>query len=266
MTLSLDIPTFKRALDYPYDVPEAGFQLTFPADPTLFVTEQRDLTIHPCKATAVGLDGNAVHFYDFTLEINGHETVWPNRAAFLASGSNAAPAQLKRKFTDRCSGALLTFPLWVQDHIPVFSAHFSHYGSITATLLAYQGFRARLFVNLLDPQQVQIMHQTEGNYTVQSLPSGLTQNDDGETSPEFWLHYYESQSGPLSVAGRGPSLCGPFQVEPEGLQRHSEQDLLEKARRTFCPEKDLEAFIALLLADPQARRDFERHLRREGLS
>ena len=57
------------------------------------------------------------------------------RIPVLASGSNASPARLKEKFHGKLEQTIIPVILYsVKNLLPVFSAKFASYGSITATL------------------------------------------------------------------------------------------------------------------------------------
>ncbi len=88
------------------------------------------------------------------------------RVPVLAYGSNASPAQLKRKFSaprfPRGWAAIPTLKGKLQDFEVVYAAHFAPYGSIPATIQYAPGAEQEVFVSLLDPAELEQMHSTEG--------------------------------------------------------------------------------------------------------
>lgn len=131
-----------RALGYPYSIP----------------------------STSYVLDRGQVRDWDETISLKG-------RIPILACGSNQSPEQLARKFPFE------TIPVmagWLDGYDSVYSAHYTSYGSISATLMAKEGVRSRQMITWLEADYLNLMHDSEAlgiNYTYVEL-SGLSFTSD----------------------------------------------------------------------------------------
>ena len=79
----------------------------------------------------------------------------------LAHGSNRAPEQLGRKFP---KGQIPVTRGWLKDHIVVYAACLTRYGACPSLLWSFPGAEVQVSINWLTPEQLGIMHRTEGNY------------------------------------------------------------------------------------------------------
>ena len=91
------------------------------------------------------------------------------RHAVLAIGSNASPAQLTRKFSDRrfmdpasSNGCIPVLTAVANGVDVVYGAHLAWYGALPATLLETPGACAHVFVTWLTSVQLERMNETEG--------------------------------------------------------------------------------------------------------
>jgi hypothetical protein len=81
----------------------------------------------------------------------------------LASGSNASPEQLLRKFPNQPrQGAIIVLRGWVQNAAPVYAAHYSRYGSVSTTFAPAPGAVAQVFCVFLPKENLHAMHRSEG--------------------------------------------------------------------------------------------------------
>lgn len=127
------------------------------------------------------------------------------RHAVIASGSNASPDRLAIKFADHAH--LLSDPIPVtqaqlHDFDSVYSAHFSGYGSIPATLAHAPGAMAEVFVTWLTDAQLNRMHETEAvgvNYDFVKLTDIRLLNEYGGGFTQ--AHAYMSKRGCLNKDG-----------------------------------------------------------------
>ena len=120
-----------------------------------------------------------------------------DRVAVMASGSNAAPAQLANK-----CGAEASIPVArveAVDTAIVYSSHISGYGSIPATRIAHSGSSTMVHVTMLDEVQLAAVDASEGSYQRVSVVGSFATF----LGP---VHAYESWRGQLEVAG------GPIRV------------------------------------------------------
>jgi len=107
------------------------------------------------------------------------------RIPVIASGSNAAPAQLARKYENFAAGAEI--PVTRADlgeFDSVYNAHITAYGSVPATLFPSPGTVLETFITWLDEEELAVMHATE--------------------QPGINYHFAELKALTLEVAGVGP--------------------------------------------------------------
>jgi len=79
-----------------------------------------------------------------------------------AVGSNAAPAQLRRKFRDHLDNvAIPVIQIDVPDHVVAYANRIAVYGSIPATLVQRLGGSVRVWATLLTARDYAIMNGTE---------------------------------------------------------------------------------------------------------
>ncbi|WP_280824770.1 hypothetical protein [Mycobacterium sp. OTB74] len=123
-----------------------------------------------------------------------------------AVGSNASPAQLRRKFpaggsvTDDIPVLLTEF----QDFDTVFAARVSRYGSIPATPCPSPGTSIRLHVTFLNARQLERMNATESlgvGYDLVEMPDGCVPELAGRQ-----VLTYVARSGALLVDGQPSAL------------------------------------------------------------
>ncbi|WP_046468826.1 hypothetical protein [Allosalinactinospora lopnorensis] len=164
----------------------------------------------------------------------------------LAVGSNASPAQMRRKFVER--GVPAVFPMVlteVQAIAPGVSAHISRAGYIPAAPIVTGAAVSRLFVLFLNEEQLRALDATEPNYQRCVLPAARfpvrLPNGDPLASP----YVYVSDHGCL-VDGEERALA-------LGDQRTLIRELLGKSPglRRLCGE-DPAAFVASV-RDPALR-------------
>lgn len=96
------------------------------------------------------------------------------RAPVLATGSNAAPSQLRHKFSSG-RGASLTIPMVfasVEGLAPGVAAEVSSVGYIPSTPVVGPDYRSDLFVLWLDAHQLATLDTTEPGYRRLLLPAG----------------------------------------------------------------------------------------------
>ncbi|KAF5830935.1 hypothetical protein DUNSADRAFT_13843 [Dunaliella salina] len=180
------VETLAWAVEYPYVKPVShghsflfinGHVYTFPNEAWtgtqglmgMIVTPQ-----HHSKLTSKE-DGNcppisakeAASRHGFDLEASLSMGPW---LPVLAVGSNAAPQQLIRKFSDLYPGVFILVVECVLDGFDVvYSPGLASYGSCPATLAHSPGTLASVFLTYLMPPLASRMHSTEGAPYVYSL-------------------------------------------------------------------------------------------------
>ncbi|MEU4832411.1 hypothetical protein [Streptosporangium sp. NPDC023615] len=131
------------------------------------------------------------------------------RHPVVAVGSNAAPGQLRRKFTAAGVRAVVPLtPAAVHGVAPGVSAHISRYAYLPATPIGARG-ASLLFVVWVDETQLAVLDATEPNYRRTVLPgdSFPVTLSSGETLPP--CHVYVSRHGCLVDEEGGPLRLAP---------------------------------------------------------
>lgn len=180
------------------------------------------------------------------------EGAWhEQRTAVIACGSNGAPSRLAQKFAG--GGRIPVTPAWLQGYAVVFSAHFSSYGALPATLHPWPGARTRLCVTWLDAEQLERMHQSEGageRYDYVELEA-LELGVDGHGAVAR-AGAYLSTRGPLAQDGRPVRLA---EVITQGcnLPAYSQPAMLRRVHRLLAPDESYVAFMTRVLGSLEDR-------------
>ncbi len=176
------------------------------------------------------------------------------RIPVIASGSNAAPAQLKRKYADFAPGAEIPVTrVHVSDFDAVYNAHITSYGSIPATLFPSPGTVLETFITWLNPEELEVMHGTEQpgiNYHFAEL-RGLTLEVQN-IGPLDTAFAYISVVGGLARDGAPVSLA---EVPARG-RRYPElgQEAMQAViRDRTAPGAAMESFICENVENAQSR-------------
>ena len=159
-------------------------------------------------------------FLDIILAEKGLPIV-KDRFPVLAVGSNASPAQIRHKFAQKHVTAM--FPSFLADveNIAIgFQPSISFYGAFAATPFHLSGVTSRLFIQLLDAEQLQVMDQTEMGYKrvwVSAEAQASSQDDSGviratfETGEKLLGFYvYVSEQGYLELGGQAPIISETY--------------------------------------------------------
>jgi hypothetical protein len=165
------------------------------------------------------------------------------RHPVLASGSNQSPEQLTRKFGGHGLGAVYVLEAWVDGLDAVYSAHFTAYGSLPATVVAAPGVRARFFVTWLTDAQLDRMHETEAlgeNYEYARIDDVHIVHHGESVSTHIYA--YLSRPGALTVDG-DPVALAAVRAEGRRTPAMHQREVQEVARRRLAPEVALEHFI-----------------------
>ena len=176
------------------------------------------------------------------------------RTPVIASGSNAAPSQLAKKYRDFARGtAIPVTRVEITDFDSVYNAHITAYGSVPATLFPSPGTVLETYITWLDDHELEIMHGTEQpgiNYHFMEL-GDLSLEVEGIGNLDTAFAYITvagciSQDGaPVSLAevparARRYAACG--QEEMQGL-----------IRDRIAPGADLDRFIVDNVEDDALR-------------
>jgi hypothetical protein len=170
----------------------------------------------------------------------------------IACGSNGAPARLIQKFAGTGARIPVT-PAWLHGYAVVYSAHFTSYGALPATLHPWPGARTRLCVTWLDAGQLERMHESEGvgeryDYVLlEQLELGV----DGHRVVAS-AGAYLSRRGPLAQDGRPVRLA---EVLTQGcdLPAYSQPAMLRRMHRLLAPDESYASFMSRILVSLEDR-------------
>jgi hypothetical protein len=179
------------------------------------------------------------------------------RHPVLAVGSNASPAQLRRKLAGRTGVLVPMTHVEVGGLVPGVSAHVSRPGYVPAAPVLVPGATGGLILLWLDDAQLAVVDETEPNYRRVPVPVEVTVSLDG-SGPLTGCRVYAGRHGCLTDrSGR------PFRSTGQAaLLSALLADLPELGRLTGASGP--EEFVATLGRD-QGLRDRVRELwRREG--
>jgi hypothetical protein len=184
----------------------------------------------------------------------GHRTLDPEevdidraqRSRLLVYGSNASPEALARKLA-LSSDPVLVEPAWLRDFDVVYSAHFSPYGAVPATLQHSPGTTVRVAIIHLTPEQLRLVSATEPNYELTSLDAASCELPDGEAVTQ--LSAYISRHGCL-LAGDDEVALVAVPARERRFDELSEPQVLESLRVELCPEETIDAFVLGNVTDP----------------
>ncbi len=207
-----------------------GYPYEFPACSYLFADHAR----HPLPD-------------DLLAELTG-------RIPVIACGSNRAPEQLARKFQD--------WPLPLR--IPVlcaklagfdvvYSAHFTRYGAIPATLHPCPGATADVAVQWLTPAELERMDATEGigiNYDRHHL-TGIDLEIEGFGTIHT-AETYLSRRGPL-IHQDTPVALTAIPCAGRAWPALDQRGVLDLTRRRLAPNATLDGFIHAIVTDAEYR-------------
>ncbi len=238
-----------RALAYPYRIPSNSFAFS-PADGAT-----RAFTDFQVTQARIVSQKRGVTTYDIDAIADGAPLRLENVCPIIASGSNASPDQLYRKYHGRSTAPVHTILCEFENLIPVFSSHFAGYGAISACLWRQGGARGHLFVNLLGEAELARMHETESlgiEFNFVQLEFAQGRLNGAPLALDF--HYYDSIHGPLLDAQGQPIVLSCFAVTQHGLQTANEEQVLTAALRELFPGKARDRAIADIVQSTETRR------------
>jgi hypothetical protein len=205
----------------------------------------------------------------FAAELGGGEGEGPDadgaaRVAVIACGSNRAPSQLRRKFADFDGVVIPMIRGRLFDFDVVYSAHFTRYGAIPATLCPSPGTRAEVSVARLTRAQIAALHASESlglNYAFGRL-GGLRLELETAVSGHRVLSEafcYRSLHGCL-VHSAQPVGLAAVAVQGRAFPALHQIEALRLARDRLSPGSRLDAFVAGVVSDEELRGKYVRLL------
>ncbi|MEM7021830.1 MAG: hypothetical protein AAF637_04470 [Pseudomonadota bacterium] len=187
------------------------------------------------------------------------------RTAVVACGSNGAPSRLAQKFADGDAQIPVT-PAWLHGQVVVYSAHFTSYGALPATLHACPGAQTRLSITWLTAGQLERMHQSEGageRYDYVELDQ-LELVVDGHGAVTR-AGAYVSRRGPLTSDGE-PVRLAEVITRDCPLRAYPQRAMLRRAHRNLAPNMTYPAFMTRILESPAYRREATARLETSGMA
>ncbi|MHB8319942.1 MAG: hypothetical protein ACYDEP_12065 [Acidimicrobiales bacterium] len=159
------------------------------------------------------------------------EELVSGRTPVLGIGSNAAPSQLSRKFSeqafldgDSMDGFVPVLQALAHDVDVVYAAHLAPYGSLPATAIRSPGVRANVFVTWLTPRQLDRMNETEAiavRYDFCQIPNVICMGKSLDLA-----YCYVHRFGAFVHNGHAVGLASSV-VDGSTIPRMSEPDILE---------------------------------------
>jgi hypothetical protein len=180
-----------------------------PDSSAVLVTHAGVLVVRPSRAGALGawrveLGPGRSKALDEVLGERG-AALTGNRAPVLAVGSNAAPAQIRRKLsTAGLTAAVPVTAVTVDGLFVGVSAHVSRAGYVPATPVPDPCAKSRpMWVTWLAPDELRAMDKTEPNYDRVHAPASCSIHlTPAQTLSECWL--YVSRHGYLTERSGEP--------------------------------------------------------------
>lgn len=186
------------------------------------------------------------------------------RAAVIACGSNASPARLREKLVPPrlLRDALVpTLAVTLRGHVVTHSAKFCSYAAMPATLHPWPGATARLYVTLLDADELAAMDATEAlgdEYArLEFDPAAVAGLPEGTASVQAYI----SLAGALKDSGGRPVASAAAAQEVPGLTALTQRRAVEHAMAALGEAGPAEDFLDRIAADEPARRGANARLR-----
>lgn len=171
---------------------------------------------------------------------------WP----VLAVGSNRSPEQLARKYNGTGCEPLAVQYGRLSDFDVVYAAHISQYGAVPAMLQYAPGVHVKLAVTWLNDDQLQIMHETEGNYHFGEIEQISLTLERGDALDSAYL--YVGRKGSLTIDEKATGLEAII-AHNRPYESATTADMLEVLRKKLGAAEDPDTFINRLVTDEAYR-------------
>jgi hypothetical protein len=206
------------------------------------------------------------------LEAFGIHDVVPlgGRTPVLAYGSNAAPAQLARKFDPTGTATIPVIQADIAGVDAVYSAHITRYGAVPATLARSASTTLHTFITWLSEDELSIMHESElgrsglapGNYVYGELAC-VNVTSKGFLDCHL-LHAYVSRFGALGLDGHPISLAA-LNATGRVFTSSTTTDVLKYVRDCLSLQHELDEFILDSVRKDVVRKNWSGRLRESAL-
>ena len=253
-----------RSKAYPFGTPASSYLFAEgKCWPVRFFNEE-----DPGKSNIIsnGKIMSAAEVFD-QQDINIHTLTEP-RIPVLASGSNASPTRLNEKFRHTLDKTIIPVIQYsVANLLPVYSAKFASYGSITATLQYVPHSEMEIFVTFLTQQQLQRMHQTEAlgdEYDFARIDNTTIRQSKSQPPLQSPAYAYLSRKGVFTLEQQQFTLS-PAHNNITGYAFKTQEEMLLTARDLLKAEQPLELFLLQTITDDTFRRQNNELLRAYSL-
>ena len=217
-----------------------------PDDPAARLARAKSYPFNPPSDSYLFRAGQADALDDAAARVKG-------RTPVLASGSNAAPQQLARKYAAAGDVVIPVTRVCLHDFDSVYNAHIAAYGSVPATLFPSLGTKLTTFITWLDDAALAVMHGTEQpgiNYHYAEL-SGIRAEVEGVGTLDTAFAYI-SVAGCLLAEG-APLALAEVPATGRRFRALRQTEALALARDMTAPGLDLDGFILETVADANLR-------------
>jgi hypothetical protein len=251
-----------RAKEYPYSVPPYSYLFVNGIDYEIAGFDEDPIL---AGAVYVGREMKPVGAVFKDLGVAGAAAL-DDRIPVIAHGSNAAPAQLARKFAalyeqDEVDVVIPVMRARLIDHDVVYAPHFSGYGAMPATLDVSPGTTAEIAVTYLTPDQLALMHKTEisaANYVYGHLDKLILEIEGLEIIDNAYVYLTLYGSAMLDDA---PTALSAVKARRRRFASASLPAMLAKARDHTAPGMGLDDFIMENIENEPLRRERSATLR-----
>lgn len=188
------------------------------------------------------------------------------RAPVIAVGANRAPAQLRRKLAALAGPqAAPVVRGWLTGFDVVYSAHFTRYGAVPATLCPSPGTRVEVAVAWLTDEQLEAVHASESlgrNYAFGRVADVALELEapfaGGRALDE--AHCYVSRHGAVTHEA-APVGLSAIAARARAFAAFAQREAMSLARDHAAPGEALESLIPGLVADGELRARLNARLR-----
>ncbi len=248
----------ERALAYPFEAPAASYILL--GDTVLELLSYDADKTGSCIVR--GPSGVCSLAEEYTRRYGSPFEENPT-IALLASGSNASPQRLMEKFPSSLRAAIPALLGTVHRLCPVYSAHITRYGSVSATLQWAEASTARVFCLLLPESLLEIMHRSEfvgTNYGYFHLGGVRFKPDLRHEMRDPFA--YLSLWGGLSLNESHVRLAA---YDSHGVEWPSltQRQIMDEVHSLLSPEQGLDDFILSNIGDKSLRQARSRILSKD---
>ncbi|MCW7080290.1 MAG: hypothetical protein OCU16_04250 [Candidatus Methanospirare jalkutatii] len=178
---------------------------------------------------------------------------FPDCFPVLAYGSNASFMQLQEKFSNFNDHVVIpVIKAYLFDFDVVYSAHYSPYGSIPATLQYSPKTVVKTFVAYLTKPQLDHLHETEKNYCFGKLFNIQLVLENNAVLREIFA--YLSLHNCLYINGTHIALSA-INAKNRIFPQMNEVEVLTLVRDIIEKDKDLDTFILENIRNPKIREE-----------